>query len=82
MRANSFDILKIMGERNLDIRGFPLGENLVSANSGKKRATITMTVNPETVHDLLVNNPIRGMLIIFDVSQFDAIKSELEQEAR
>lgn len=77
-KVNNFDVLKEMGERNLDIRGFPLMSNLVSANLNGANGVIKMTVNPETVRDLLVEKSLIGMLIIADADQFNHIKAELE----
>jgi hypothetical protein len=80
MSVNNFDVLKEMGNRNLDIRGFPLFQNLERANFGKKNGHITITVNPETVKDIMLKKPLVGMLIVADKEQFDALKAELEAQ--
>jgi len=78
-QANGFDVLKEMSKRNMDIRGFPLHDNLKSANIYGKNGEITLLVDPATVHDLLIEKPLVGMLIIADRSQYDAVMAELSE---
>lgn len=80
-KVNNFDVLKEMGKRNLDIRGFPLMANLKSANMNGKNGVVTMLVDPNTVRDLLIEKKLVGMLIVADAEQFDSLKSEMEHPA-
>lgn len=79
-KPNSFDVLKIMGEREMDIRGFPLWDNLIHAQMGKERGVIQISVNPETIMDILHDKPLIGMLIIADKEQFDNVWREMDGE--
>jgi hypothetical protein len=80
MKVSNFDVLKEMGKRNLDIRGFPLFDNLKSADIRGSNGMITLLVNPETVKDILVRKPLVGMLVIADADQFNLVKAELEKD--
>ena len=81
MKANSFDILKTMGERNLDIRGFSIADNLKRVQSGKQWGEVVIAVNNQTAQELMIGDKkLLGMLIVADREQFDQIKKELESE--
>jgi hypothetical protein len=76
-KVNNFDVLKEMGERNLDIRGFP---DCVGARKKKLGGVIEIGVNEGTLMDLLSEKPLVMMLIVADREQFNQVKAELEQK--
>lgn len=86
-KVNAFDVLKEMGQRNMDIRGFNLYENLAHiqmVGKGKgEHGKITLTIDPKTAQQIL-NDAMRsdssliGMLVIADKKQFEQLKKELE----
>ncbi len=78
MKVNNFDVLKEMGQRNLDMRLFPI-ENLVAAKLHSLGGQVTWGVNRETILDMLANKKFCGGLILADKEQFDALAKELSK---
>lgn len=86
-KVSIFDVMKVMGQRNLDIRAFNVFNNLKQVNRGKKHGTLTMMIDDETALRLLAKamgdktqKPILGMLLILDENQFNAIEDELKKK--
>jgi len=77
MGVNTFDILKLMGERNLKIKMFPRG-NVTQVWNGKNGGTIQMKVDSETAAKLMLQEPMIFGLLIADADEFQSIKGELE----
>jgi hypothetical protein len=79
-KVNNFDVLKEMGNRNLDIRAFPVYDNLITAGQGKGRGTILLSVDPKTAGELMEGKSLVATLIIADGKQFSDLKEEMENE--
>ncbi len=78
MKVNNFDVLKVMGDRNMKLKGFG-PNNIKSVNTGKKGwATLSMLIDNETALDLMLDKRPIFMLLIADKDQFVQIKAELE----
>jgi hypothetical protein len=77
--VSKFDILKEMARRNLDIRAFPMSDNLAAASADKTNGRITLLVNPETIMDMVQGKPLIGVLFIADGDQFEQVQAELER---
>ena len=70
---NSFDVLKTMSERNMNIKSFPV-TNVTYASTGKRHGTLTIMVDNETVSDIMTGKPIIFSLIVADATEFEALK--------
>lgn len=83
-KINSFDVLKIMSERNLKIKLFPIFDNLKNANAGKDGwGSITVAVDTETATKLMIGEKMIAVIIVADFDEFTAIKTEIaENEAK
>ena len=88
-QTNSFDILKVMGQRNLDIRGFNLYQNMVHiqiCGKGKNEyGKLTLTIDPNTAQQLMNDSmsgksSLIGMLVVADRNQFESVKKDLTKE--
>jgi hypothetical protein len=79
-KVSNFDVLKMMGARNMNIQLAPLS-NLVRARAVKAGTQVTIGVCGNVVGDILKHKYIGG-LILADKEQFDAVKSELEDGDR
>lgn len=78
MKVNNFDVLKLMGERNMNLKGFG-PNNIKSINTGKKGwATLSILVDNQTALDLMLDNQPVFMLLIADKDQFKQVRAELE----
>jgi len=73
--VNNFDVLKIMGERNLKIKAAGLG-NVISAHLKGAIGEVTIGVDAETIKDILTGTVV-GMFVVADSKQFNTIKKEL-----
>lgn len=79
-KINSFDVLKIMSERNMKIKLFPIFDNLKNANAGKGGwGSITVAVDTETATKLMVGEKMIAVILIADFDQFQAVKAELNE---
>jgi hypothetical protein len=79
-KVSNFDVLREMGDRNLDIRAFPVYDNLIQASQGKGRGTILLSVDPRTAGELMAGKHLIATLIIADGKQFSDLKEEMENE--
>lgn len=78
---NSFDVLKRMGEENLDIR-LATSENLVNMNAVHKGQDTQITIGvPGNVIGAIMNNELHVCLLIWNKEQFRAMRETLEREA-
>lgn len=77
-KINNFDILKIMGERNMDIRLAPLS-NVLNIQKVKMGTKVTIGIDGDIVTKFL-NDGYVGGLILADANQFENIKNELEKK--
>lgn len=75
--ANNFDILKTMGERNLDIRLAPL-TNILNVRKVKAGTQITIGVDGDVVGAIGADAFVGG-LILANRKQFTEIKAEMEK---
>lgn len=76
--ANSFDVLKIMSERNMKVKMFPR-DNVTQIWGGKKEGTIQIKVDSGTALKLMLGEPMVFGLLVADAEQFATIKAELEE---
>ncbi len=78
-KVTSFDVLKVMSERNMKIKMFPR-DNVTNIWNGKNGGTIQMQVDPETAGNLMTDKPMIFGLLVADSAEFARVKAELEQE--
>lgn len=76
---NNFEVLKVMGERNLDVRLAPLG-NIVSLNKVRAGTNVTIGVPGDLVGALAVEDLFVGGLILANRKQFEEVRRELEKQ--
>ena len=76
MTVNNFDVLKRMSAENKDIR---LGTDLLNMKAVKAGSQITMGV-PGNVLGALMFGELRACLVLFNVKQFDEVKSAMESD--
>ena len=82
MKINSFDVLKEMSSRNLDIRMSAACDNLVNVRKVRAGGEVTIGVDQTTCTDFM--NFAMGIkkhnavLLIFNMDQFREIQKELE----
>lgn len=80
MSVNNFDVLKLMGERNMDVRLAPL-DNILNLKKVRAGTQVTIGVEGDVVAALGLEGKFVGGLILADKQQFDAIKAELARPA-
>ena len=78
-KANSFDVLKTMSEKNMDIRLAPL-KNIVSAQYGKGGVLVTIGVDLETGRRIMAGEIFNGGLVMANAEQFAQTEKELSKE--
>lgn len=78
-KIGSFDVMKVMCERNLDIRLSAL-DNLRGARKIKGGSEVKIGVAGDVVTGIALGKFVGG-LILADSSQFKEVKSELEKTA-
>jgi hypothetical protein len=76
MSVHNFDVLKMMGERNLSISLSPL-DNITNLLKTKHGTKVTIGVAGDVVAALGLENKFVGGLILADKEQFHAVRSEL-----
>lgn len=77
MSVNNFDVLKAMGERNMDVQLAPLSQvtNLKKVRAGTQ---VTIGVGGDVVAAIGIENKFVGGLILADKTQFATVRAELE----
>ena len=81
MKANNFDVMKVMSERNMNIMLAPIGTNFVRAKQTKLGTEVTMGCPDSVLAGLLApGQNFVGGLILADKTQFEQVKTELESE--
>lgn len=78
MAVNNFDVMKLMGERNLDIQLAPLG-NVLRVHKVKAGTQVTIGVGGDVVAGIADGRFVGG-LILADQEQFHRLKQEMEAE--
>ena len=74
---NNFDVLKVMGERNMDIRIAPL-VNITNLRKVRAGTQVTIGVEGDVVLAIGIEQKFLGGLILADKTEFMAVKAELE----
>jgi hypothetical protein len=74
--VNNFDVLKEMGNRNLDIKAAPLS-NISSARKVKAGTQITIGFGGDIVADI-ERGKFNGALILADRKEFEQVAEEME----
>lgn len=77
MKIDNFDVLKVMADRNLNVKAFP-SSNITYINVGKEFGRVTMKIDKDTAYKLINGKPIVFCLIVADADEFDEVKDELE----
>lgn len=77
-KVSSFDVMRVMGERDLDIRLSGL-ENISNMTHGKLGTKVTIGF-PGNIIAQILNGELVGGFILCDKKQFDAIRKELGGE--
>jgi hypothetical protein len=75
-KVGTFDVLKVMCERNMDIRLSTL-DNVIQLRKVKKGTNITIGFHGDVVSAIALGKMIGGMLLV-DNEQFKTVKKELE----
>jgi hypothetical protein len=82
MKVNSFDILKEMNIRDMDIRMSRCGDNLVGVRKTKLGGQVTIGVDDAACKILmdfaLGTGGHNAVLLMFSNEQFNQVKAELE----
>jgi hypothetical protein len=78
-KVGNFDVLKVMCERNMDVRLSTL-DNVKSARKVKGGTLLSIGVSGVIVTGITFGKFVGGLLIA-DREQFNAVKSELEGKA-
>ena len=73
---HNLEVLRVMSERNMDIRLAPLN-NILRARHTKHGTQVTISVEGNVVGSI-VNGTVVGGFILANKEQFDALKTELE----
>ena len=76
MSINNFDVLKRMGELNLDMRLAPL-DNITNLRAVKAGTQVTIGVVGNLVSALGLENKFVGGLILADKEEFNHLRSEM-----
>ena len=79
-KANSFDVMKLMSERNQDIRLSNIN-NVTNLTRTKQGDTlVTIGVQGDLVAAIGIHGRFVGGLILCDRDQYRAIEKELEEQ--
>lgn len=76
MKANSFDVLKEMGERDMNVMLAPLS-NIIRANKVKAGTQITIGFAGDVIAGIMDGKYVGG-LILADKEEFERVKREIE----
>lgn len=76
MKPNNFDVLRVMGERNLDIRLSPL-DNVIRLLKVRAGTQVTIGIAGDVVA-AFAKSEFCGGLILANKKQFDEVREELE----
>jgi hypothetical protein len=86
MKPSSFDILKQMSLRNMDIRMSRLADNLINVRRTKRGGEVTIGVDEATCQDIMnfALNIMKhnAVLMVWDMDQYLQIKKELLEETK
>jgi hypothetical protein len=75
-KVNNFDVLKIMGDRNLKIKSAGL-DNITSAKKWKNGlGKVEIVVDEETIIDLVTGSLV-GMFVVADKEQFKQVNQDI-----
>lgn len=75
---SNFDVLEIMSNRNLDIKSFPVMNNLMNARTGKDGwGAITVAVDNGTAARIMRGDLLVAVLLVADGKQFQEVKEEI-----
>lgn len=74
MKANHFDVLKVMSARDLEIM---FGPDILRINKVKAGTQVTVGIAGDLVARI-ADGELHGGLMLWNVAQFKAIKAELE----
>ncbi len=77
MKINNFDVIKRMSEENMDIR---IAQDVLDMKAGKQGTRVTVGV-PGNVIAEIFSGDTRAFLMMYNVKQFNELKSKMEQEA-
>lgn len=84
-KVNAFDVLKEMGERNMDIRMSRCADNLVNIRKVRAGGQVTIGVDDEVrrimMEFALGRKTHNAVFLVFNNEQFNQIKAELEASA-
>jgi len=76
-KPSAFDVLNEMSRRNMkSLKGFGLS-NIISVRAGKQRGSITIMVDNETATKIMLQEPIKFMLIVADADDYKKVENEL-----
>ncbi len=75
-KISSFDVMKVMSQRNMDIRLSTL-DNITEVRKVKAGTKITIGFYGDVV-GAIANNKFCGGLLLCDKEQFEAVRKELE----
>ena len=86
-KVNGFDVLKIMAERNQDIKSFDAG-NITQVSCGKNGwGRLTIAIDNATAQRIL-NDTLSGkaetvkiILLAYDVTEYQKLSTELSAES-
>jgi hypothetical protein len=81
-QVNAFDVLKEMGERNLDIRMSRCADNLVNIRKVRAGGEVTIGVD-DTTRQIMMEYALgskkhNAVFLVFNNEQFNQVKAELE----
>lgn len=81
-KVSNFDVMRVMSERDLDIRLSPLDNiiNMQTTHKGKD-TNVTIGVYGNIIADIM-NGRFVGGLILADKLEFARVKAELEQNGK
>lgn len=76
-KVNNFEVLRLMAERNQDIR---LCSTITEMTYNAKKGTKVVVGVPGNVCFEIESNRLQCVLLLFNMTQFNELKSELEKK--